>query len=165
MAIFKVYKQGQEFDILVDDEDVEWLSGYQWTMREGEYPATLIGRSYQGMHRLIMGAFLHEDVIIDHINGNPRDNRKSNLRRCNRFENQQNRKTNKGNTLPKGIQQMPNGNYRVRVQAFGKRYSLGAYPTLEEAVEARNKHAQEMHGEFFNPSYVLEENNDNRPTK
>lgn len=146
--------------ILVDDEDYDWLIRYKWVWRKGDrredsYPATKIGNHYESMHRMIMGVMYKEDVIVDHQNGNKRDMRRKNLRRADRFQNQQNRKTNKGNTLPKGVRRLPSGRYNVRIQTYGKRVIVGTFDTLEEALQERNRVAKQLHGEFFNASYMI----------
>lgn len=144
------------FKILLDDEDYEWAKSYSWHF-VNDRPAARIGRKYIGIHRLIMGVKTGEDVIVDHIDGNPLNNQKSNLRICNRFENQQNRKTNKNNTLPKGIRLLPSGKYNVRVQTYNKRVIVGTFDTLEKAVEERNRVAKQLHGPFFNPAYIKDD--------
>lgn len=145
----------QIYKVMVDDEDYEWLSKYRWILLDG-YAVTKQGKSYVRMHRMIMNASVGENIYIDHIDNNPLNNQRSNLRRADRFQNQQNRKTNKGNTLPKGIRLLPSGKYNVRIQAFGKRVVVGTFDTLEEAVEERNRVAGHQHGEFMNPSYISE---------
>ncbi len=147
------------FKILLDDEDYDWARSYKWHFIN-DHPATKIGGKYMGIHRLLMNVKTGEDVIVDHIDGNPLNNQKSNLRICDRFQNQQNRKTNKNNTLPKGIRLLPSGKYNVRVQTYNKRVVVGTFDTLEKAVEERNRVAKQLHGEFFNPAYVIPEKND-----
>lgn len=142
------------YKILLDDEDYEWAKSYRWKFMN-DRPATKIGGRYIGIHRLIMGIQHGEDVIVDHIDGNPLNNQRSNLRVCNRFQNQQNRKTNKNNTLPKGIRLLPSGKYNVRIQSYNKRVVVGTFDTLEEAIDERNRVAKQLHGEFFNPSHLV----------
>lgn len=142
------------YKILLDDEDYEWARSYRWHF-VNDRPATKIGSKYVGIHRLIMDVKTGEDVIVDHIDGNPLNNQKSNLRICNRFQNQQNRKTNKGNKLPKGIRELPSGKFNVRVQAYNRRVVVGTFDTLEEAIEERNRVAQQLHKEFYRPAHPL----------
>lgn len=156
MKIIEITKNETTYRVRVDDEDYPRLARYLWTWRSG-YACTLINRKYYQMHRMIMGAYLGEDVIIDHIDGDHTNNQRANLRRANRFENQQNRKTNRGNRLPKGIRQMPSGRFNVRIQSYNQRIVFGSFATLEEAIEARNQKAQELHGEFFRASHPVGE--------
>ena len=76
---------------IVDDEDYELVSKYKWnanTEKSKDYTTarTTISMVLDGfkwsrgikMHRLIMDA--KDGQIVDHINGDPLDNRRSNLR-------------------------------------------------------------------------------------
>lgn len=160
MKIIKVRHKTKFYDVKVDDKDYDWLMKYDWTWRTGErnsegYACTRIGRRYDGMHRMIMGALYKEDILIDHIDGDHKNNQRNNLRRADRCQNQQNRKTNKDNILPKGIRLLPSGRYNVRIQTYNKRVIVGTFDTLEQAVEERNRVAKQLHKEFFNPSYIL----------
>ncbi len=162
MKIIKVAKSSKTnkisiklIDVLVDDEDFEWISQYRWSVVNG-YAATKIGSGYQSMHRMIAGVLPKEPILVDHINNNHFDNQRANLRRADRFQNQQNRKTNRNNTLPKGVRELPSGKFNVRIQAYGVRQVIGTYDTLEEAIAERNRVAKHKHGEFFNASYRLE---------
>lgn len=142
-------------EILVDDEDFALLSEYRWIWRDG-YAFTLIGRRYYSLHRMVMKAPPKDPVIIDHKDNNHQNCQKYNLRRANRFQNQQNRKTNKDNTLPKGIRLLPSGKYNVRLQAYNRRKVIGTFDTLEEAINERNRVAKQWHGEFYNASHPIE---------
>lgn len=145
---FEIIKSKQGDEILVDREDKERLSKYLWSVYD-RYAETNINGHTIKMHRFIMD--IHDiDIHIDHINHNPLDNRKVNLRLCNRFQNQQNRLQTNNPYGAKGIQKLPSGHFRVRVQAFGKRVEVGVYSTIEEAKNARQNAAKIMHGNFYN---------------
>lgn len=141
--------------VMIDDEDYDKVKMFDWFWRDG-YAVRKHGRnSYYQLHRFLGGAEFKEQVLIDHKNGIHEDCQKGNLRRADRFQNQQNRKTNKDNELPKGIRMLPSGKYNVRLQGWNKREVFGAYETVEEATEARNKRAQELHGEFYRASHLI----------
>lgn len=80
---------------IVDDDDYEWLSQWKWYAGKS---ATLFyavrnvwrnGKIHQvRMHRLVINA--PDEIIVDHINRNSLDNRRSNLRLSNCRENQHN---------------------------------------------------------------------------
>lgn len=89
---------------------------------------------------------------VDHIDGNPANNCIENLRACNQFQNQANRKANKSNKSG-----YKNVNWDDRSQAWevkflcnGQRMHFGYFKDIElaglVAIEARNKHQ----GEFAN---------------
>lgn len=110
------------------------------------------GRLYLA-HRL---AFLYvngkwPDDEVDHINGDRKDNRWSNLRNASHSQNCQNAKS-KGRSLPKGVELATEPRrrkrYFARIMANGKRYSLGYFYTPEEAHAAYMAAAVKRHGEF-----------------
>jgi hypothetical protein len=85
---------------------------------------------------------------IDHINGDGLDNRIANLRLATRAENASNARRALDNISgTKGVQSNGNG-YMARIRVHGKQHYLGTFRTLEEAVEARRKAADELHGVF-----------------
>ena len=78
---------------IIDTEDYQRVAAYSWHRTTGgEYVAAIIGdrkkRTHFYLHRVIMDP--PEDMVIDHINHNTLDNRKSNLRICTQEENMQN---------------------------------------------------------------------------
>ena len=100
-----------------------------------------------GYHRLIY-KFHHPDWDIldtsknnqiDHINGNPLDNRIENLRCVTNQENGFNRTTAKGYTKTRC------GNYQSQIMQDGKRIYLGTYNTTEEARDAYLKGKEKYH--------------------
>lgn len=147
--------KSNKYDIMVDDADYDELMKYTWIWRDG-YAVRKMNGSYFGMHRALKSVQWREDIIVDHISGDHCDNRQCNLRLANRYENQQNRKTNEGNTYPKGIRRLPSSKFNVRVQAFGKRVGGGTFDTLEEALNKRNEIAQELHGQFYRAAHPIE---------
>lgn len=77
--------------VLVDMEDYEKLSKMSWNLSKG-YANT---RGNVTMHRMLMGN-VPKDHVVDHINNNKLDNRKSNLRIASRAQNSQNKQKKKG---------------------------------------------------------------------
>jgi hypothetical protein len=102
-------------------------------------------------HRIIfalMGVPVPEFHVIDHISGDPFDNRWCNLRIANDQQSAHNRKRRSDNTsLYKGVSRHL-GKFWARIQIGGKRKSLGVYDTAEAAYEAYCKAAKELHGAF-----------------
>lgn len=110
------------------------------------------GCKRKSIHRAVMG--YPKGMDVDHINGDPLDNRKVNLRACTRSENCMNKKTRADSRSGyKGVYISPNGNkiqayIRPPTMAKGKRISLGYYSTLEEAARVYDANAYHYHGEF-----------------
>lgn len=91
------------------------------------------------MHRYILGNC--EELEIDHINRNPLDNRKCNLRFVTKSENQLNKKCQYNNKIGyKGIRIRDNGTYQARIMINGKSISIGHFKSLNEAILARNNY-------------------------
>jgi hypothetical protein len=78
---------------------------------------------------------------VDHINGNPADNRWSNLRLATRAQNMWNVSGASGAYFQ-------NGRWFASIKVNGVKKSLGGYSTKEEAAAAYTKAKRELHGEF-----------------
>ena len=105
-------------------------------------------------HRLIYwlctGIRPPDDMIIDHIDGNPSNNKIDNLRLVTYSQNAINVKLQKSNTSGyKGVKF--NKNYNTWVSTISinnKNISLGSFKTKEEAITARKNAEPLYHGEF-----------------
>ncbi|HSA76200.1 MAG TPA: HNH endonuclease signature motif containing protein [Nitrosarchaeum sp.] len=78
----------QEGYALVSRKDYDDLSQYKWHQNKAGYAQGHVDGISVRMHRYIMQC--PTDKIVDHINGNKLDNRRSNLRICTQQENTQN---------------------------------------------------------------------------
>ena len=100
------------------------------------------------LHRFIIKA--PSGYEIDHINLNPLDNRKCNLRVCTHQQNQCNHPLQRNNTS--GVTGVsfyhPRNKYRARIKCFQKELHLGYYKSFLEAVQARNEGMLHLFGEF-----------------
>ena len=76
---------------------------------------------------------------VDHIDGNGLNNRWENLRNVSHSENMRNRKLNKNSTSGMaGVHQTKrSGKWQARISVDGKRISLGAFESKDEAIVAR----------------------------
>ena len=74
-----------------------------------------------------------KDLVVDHINHNPLDNRRCNLRVVTDIQNKQNRKDNTSGIL--GVDKYK-GKWRSQLQVKGKKY-IKYYNTKEEAINGR----------------------------
>lgn len=98
------------------------------------------------LHREIMKA--PPGLCVDHINGDPLDNRRANLRLCTHAQNMKNRRLHRNNTSGfKGVWRRRN-RWRAEIKVEGQRISLGTFATIEEAAAAYAEGAHRFHGEF-----------------
>lgn len=122
------------------------------TPKIGGYIQIMIDGKIEYAHRLIWLLETGElpSGMVDHINGNPSDNRSKNLRIADHAQNGWNAsrpKTNK--TGFKGVSVEPRtGKYVAYICVRGKRKNLGAFKSPEEAHEAYCKAAADLHGDF-----------------
>lgn len=100
------------------------------------------------MHRVILNTPTH--IGVDHINGNPLDNRKVNLRLATRQQNQFNRRHQKNNKLGvKGVCWCRRAKkYRSTIKLNRKVIHLGYFPSLEEADKAYRDAEVKYFGSF-----------------
>ncbi len=142
---------------LVDDEDYERIEKFGWHEDILGYaratastapPGTPYKEGKIRMHRTVMNA--QKGQIVDHINGNKLDNRKSNLRFCTHAQNQQNKPKRGNNTSGfKGVFKSRK-TWSAQITTNGKTLCLGSFDSPEKAGAAYRDAALKYHGEFAN---------------
>lgn len=113
---------------------------------------TCLGGRQLFAHRVayFIGTGEHPDEEIDHINGDPTDNRLSNLRHVNRRTNCLNRSRPRTGTTPHiGVRRWSPNRWGAFITVHGKCLSLGSFEKLEDAIAAR-KAAEKAHGFHVN---------------
>lgn len=135
---------------LVDVDDYEWISKTKWSDDSSGYAIrrTRGRNSTEKMHRLIMKA--GPEDVVDHVNGNPSDNRKENLRLTCYKGNARNSRISSTNTSGyKGVSfRKDRGKYRAYISVNKKQISLGMFECPEEAAKKYNEAALKYFGEF-----------------
>lgn len=145
-------KNGKGFYAVVDDEDYSILSRYRWNYWHGAVLRTFLdhGKCHVWyMHRIIMNP--RRGFEVDHINGDPLDNRKENLRVARHRDNLQNIKMSKKNTSGytgvwwnKAMKK-----WAASIRTRGEQRYLGAFDTKEDAYKAYLKEAVKVRGRFL----------------
>lgn len=140
---------GNRLLALIDDEDFPRVEPFTWRAREDGYiQRTWIedGKTcHELLHRFIMEA--HEDVLVDHENGDRWDCRKENLRVATFSQNAANRPTTALDRAWKGI--YAHGNrWKARIKLEGQNVYLGSFQTPQEAAYAYDAAAKRLFGEF-----------------
>lgn len=102
-------------------------------------------------HRIIW--LLHNKEMpnyIDHIDGNPLNNKIENLRICNLTQNACNSSKRSDNTSGyKGVSWFkPHKKWRARISMYKKEYHFGYFDTIEKAVNAVTIGRKKVHQEF-----------------
>lgn len=132
----------------IDLEDFELVSKHRWNAHKRnhsnsgslKYDAVtniLYGSIY--MHRLINNT--PKEFVTDHIDDNPLNNRRNNLRAVTTSRNKQNARLRSNNKSGyKGVSWCKRGNKWTARFRLGKKYLfLGRFDSLEEAALAYNK--------------------------
>lgn len=91
--------------------------------------------------------------FIDHIDGNPSNNRINNLRECSNAENQQNRGPDKGRQFPLGVSKY-GSKFRAQITLSKNHINIGVFETVAEA-EAAYLAAKAIHHRFCPVPYSL----------
>jgi hypothetical protein len=150
---------GKGLVAVIDDEDANLVAGFKWyamkaPQKEEKFYAAgwkhmPPGRYFVHLHRLIANAQPGE--IIDHVDGDTLNCRRSNLRRVTRGQNAQNRRPNQkpGTSKYKGVFLCRStGRFRAQIAKNRKRIYLGSFASEEDAARAYNAKAMELFGEF-----------------
>lgn len=146
-------------DVLVDDEDYDYINLYDLHVNKNNYVICKPKKKYKKMG-LFSSMALHKvlmlpektgrSINVDHKDGNELNNQKSNLRVCTHQENMFNRKLHshskckyKGLAWKKSIQK-----YEVKIQLNKKCMYIGVFENEIAAANAYNYYAKLYFGEF-----------------
>jgi hypothetical protein len=94
-------------------------------------------------------------LTIDHINGDPSDNRIANLREATHKENMRNRRSAKNSTSQYiGVTWESSRNkWAARIRVDGRKKRLGMFACEEDAARAYDAGARKYFGDFANPNF------------
>jgi len=152
------------FEALVDPADYErFLGNGKWTAHPG-YKGKVYAKRYGRkngkqcvvfLHRLITDA--PDGMVVDHINGNTLDNRRSNLRLCTHQQNSWNRKSTVANTGFFGVHKnFRKNSWRGIVCLNGKLHYTRSCKSPEQAARLRDELAIRLCGEFATLNFPTE---------
>jgi hypothetical protein len=130
--------------VLVDDEDYERVSQFKWSAQhdtKGKLRA-VTRQAFVGLtiflHRFILELDREDRRIVDHINRDPLDNRRSNLRITSRSINYYNSERSDNSSY---IKVVPHG-FVVRASLNKRVVHLGTFKTREEAAEVAQRYRE-----------------------
>jgi len=139
-------RSGTKF--IVSACDAEKVSKHGWCIANMGYLVATINAQRTLLHHFVLNS--EKRIAIDHINGVKTDNRRENLRFANPSQNAQNQNITSRNTSGfKGVHwNKKEHKWQANIRAYNKQYSLGYFPTREDAAIGYNNAAKELHGEF-----------------
>lgn len=162
-VIFEVEKDGKIIEIMVDMDDFEDINHYSWhaDWRNVMNNYYITRTEYLGIVNGKPGyktIYLHNSIlsppkgkVVDHINHNPLDNRKRNLRLVCRSKNGKNRKGSNSNNTSGYRNVSWSKDYKqwlVQLQVNGTNKVLGKFDDVHIAGEFAEEMRQKHYGKF-----------------
>jgi hypothetical protein len=144
---------------IVDDEDYDRVMKYKWYAQRrhaGKFCAT--GRIPGRSSRMLLHRFLllpPPGMQVDHIDGNPLNNRRSNLRICTNAQNSMNSlKAKKKTSTFKGVfWNRESRKWKSAISPNGRQIHLGFFSDPILAAKAYDKAARLYFSEFAKPNF------------
>lgn len=138
----KIFDDKHENYFTIDKEDLPIVSQYRWCKDPTNYWCCWHNKKVTRVHQILFG------TKCDHKDGDPGNNRRSNLRPCTDKQNSWNTKVHKDNRSGyKGVYKKRN-RYCARICKDGKSEIIGYADTAEEAAHLYDKRAKELFGEW-----------------
>jgi len=144
---YYIGKTAKGLEYVFDKRDYDKISGHSWCLSKTGYLVANIHQKVVKLHRFMLG--IDKGIILDHINHNPLDNRRCNLRIVTPKNNARNTSVSKSNKVGAlGVSTTKSGKYRARIMVDGKEIRLGNYDNLESAVAARRNGEVQYFGSY-----------------
>jgi len=159
-------KKGLILSCTIDSEDLDKITSYKysWHLRWKNNTKSyyVVASEYKGVSENGNGKYknvymqrflLHapDDMVVDHINGDTLDNRKSNLRLVSNANNLKNRGGKNSNNTS-GYRNVTwdkrNIKWVVQLQVDGKNKQLGRFDDVDEAGEFAAKMREKYYGDY-----------------
>lgn len=135
--------------VLVDTDDVEMLSKHKWSFSIGY----AVSSDNIRMHRLIMGVDRESEMVVDHIDGDKLNNRRTNLRICTPQQNSWHKTKLPSNNSSGFIGVYYNrrkSKWSAEIVVNGVKHFLGNFCRKEDAIMARCDAENVYFGEYKN---------------
>lgn len=143
MASIPLYRRGEvAAHALVDDPDVAALERFRWHLDARGYAIRGYRKTEQRnkstvqMGRQILGLEPGDRRQADHINRDPLDNRRSNLRVVSNAENGQNRGHPGGSSTHRGVTRHLGGKWQASAKLEGRAHHIGLFDDELAAAKA-----------------------------
>lgn len=156
VAYFNLYNQKNEkiATFIIDACDIQKVKYHKWRLSHSHVVTGLPSKGQQcDLSHVVLDIPKEEDaIVVDHVNGDPLDNTRNNLRVCSQSENVLNRSFMSNNTSGFiGVSyKKDRGRYDPEIRFGYTRCHLGMTKTIEEAVYKRYVAEQLLFGEYAN---------------
>jgi hypothetical protein len=143
--------------LIISDNRWHDCMQYSWSKIKQYFATTIEGKTRK-IHHYIMG-ISGDEILVDHIDHNPKNNKDDNLRLSNSVNNNHNR-TKKPNASSKyfGVSFNKQRNkFYASIKKEGKYYKLGSFENEITAALAYNIKAKELYCDFANLNKIEEE--------
>lgn len=131
-----------------DVELIDIVVKFKWYMKSHGYVESKGNGGTMYLHRLVMDA--PDQLSVDHIDRNPLNNVRSNLRACTQSQNLANRGAGRNSaTGMKGVHPFKGGpKFAAQITHNRRVHHLGVFNTAEKAKAAYDEKARELFMEF-----------------
>ena len=155
VAYFNLYNQKNEkiATFIIDVCDIQKVKYHKWRLSHGHVVTGLPSKGQQrDLSHVVLDIQKDDSVVVDHINGDPLDNTRGNLRICSQGENVLNKRFMSNNTTGFiGVSyKKDRDRYDPEIRFGYTRCHLGMTKTIEEAVYKRYIAEQLLFGEYAN---------------
>jgi hypothetical protein len=145
-------------DIIVDDCDKVRVARVSWYVSEKrQVRHSYINAETGSTVTIVLANYVMEDftTMFDHIDRNPLNNRRSNLRPCTYSQNAANRSKMLGTTSKfRGISfNTRSKKWKAKITIYGRIIHLGTFIMQEDAARAYDRAALELFKEFANLNF------------
>lgn len=135
---------------LVDESDYAELSQYHWYMEKrfhNCYAVRTFRRKQIRMHRHITEP--PEGLVVDHIDNDGLNNRRSNLRICTTKQNARNARSHKGTSKYKGVSwYKQRKKWNANIICDGRQKTIGYFENEIDAALAYDEYAKKLFKEY-----------------
>lgn len=137
---------------VIDDEDAPLIAGRLWHASSGGRVVYAVDQSGQPMHRVLLSPA--PDEVVDHIDGDGLNNRRSNIRTCTQAQNARNRQAQEHSSTFKGV--FAKGkNWAVCIRHENETIHLGTFEQEEAAARQYDRAARVLFGQFARTNEML----------
>ena len=152
-------KNGDKF--YIDKEDYPFVSKYSWSFDGRGYVVSYAGTNkLMKLHRILLN-ISDPYIFIDHIDHNPANNRRNNLRKCDNSQNNANRSLDSRNKSGRTgvLWDEHRQKWFAQIGWHNSNHFLGYYDDIESAIQAR-ENAEKLYFKEYSYTNSINESGD-----